>query len=147
MLQKGEKMIQSVQKIKKKGIEHERNLVNSLKNRGFMAARLQSSGVSLPDVIAGDGETIFVFEVKSTKTTNIKIYKKQIWTLKKFALKFNAIPFIAVQFIGRLTNFLFIQPGALNESKKMFTIDYNDVCLKGLDLGEIISNELQKRLI
>jgi Holliday junction resolvase len=29
----------------------------------------------------------------------------------------------------------------------MFTIDYNTACLKGKDLNEIISNEIQKKLI
>lgn len=136
-----------IEEIKAAGIEHERNLVNAIKKKGYMAARLQSSSVSLPDVIAGDGETVFVFEVKSTKTTNIKIYKRQIWTLKNFAYKFRAIPLIAVFFIGRMFNFRFIQPKDLKEHDKMFTIDYNTACLKGRDLDEVISNELQKRLI
>lgn len=140
-------MSAKLEDIKAAGIEHERNLVNALKKRGYMAARLQSSGVSLPDVIAGDRESVFVFEVKSTKKANIKIYKRQIWTLKNFAYKFRAIPLIAVFFIDRRFDFLFIQPKDLNEYDKMFTIDYNTVCLKGRDLNEVISNELQKRLI
>lgn len=140
-------MMAKVQEIKAEGIEHERNLVNSLKRRGYVAGRLQSSGVSLPDVIAGDGESIFVFEVKSTATSNIKIYKNQIWTLKKFAYNFKAKPYIAVYFTGRMMEFLFIKPRDLKEYDKMFTIDYNTACLKGKDLSEIISNELQKRLI
>jgi len=140
-------MSAKIEDIKAAGIEHERNLVNALRKRGYMAARLQSSGVSLPDVIAGDGESVFVFEVKSSQTTNIKIYKRQIWTLKNFAYKFNALPFIAVFFIGRRLNFLFVQLKDLKEYDKMFTLDYNTACLKGKDLGEIISNELQKKLI
>lgn len=140
-------MMNKVQDIKAEGIEHERNLVNSLKRRGYVAARLQSSGISLPDVIAGDKESVFVFEVKSTKKANIKIYKRQIWTLKNFAYKFRAIPLIAVVFIDRGLNFLFLEPKDLNEYDKMFTIDYNTACLKGRDLNEVISNELQKKLI
>lgn len=140
-------MSAKIENIKAVGIEHERNLVNALKKRGYMAARLQGSGVSLPDVIAGDGESVFVFEVKSTRTTNIKIYKRQIWTLKNFAYKFRAIPLIAVFFLDRMLNFLFVEPKDLNEYNKMFTIDYNTACLKGRDLGEVISNELQKKLI
>ncbi|AUB59389.1 hypothetical protein BK009_01040 [Methanobacterium subterraneum] len=140
-------MLQSVQKIKDKGIEHERNLVNSLKKRGYMAARLQSSGVSLPDVIAGDSETNFVFEVKSTRTNNIKIYKRQIHTLNNFAHNFNAKAFIAVFFVNRMIDFLFVKPSDFTEHEKMYTIDYNTACLEGKDLAEIISNELQKKLI
>ncbi len=140
-------MITKVQEIKAEGIKHERNLVNSLKKRGYVAGRLQNSGVSLPDVIAGDRESIFVFEVKSTKKSNIKIYKRQIWALKNFAYNFRAIPLIAVFFIDRRFDFLFVQPKDLNEYDKMFTIDYNTACLKGRDLNEVISNELQKKLI
>ncbi len=133
--------------IKKLGIEHERNLVNLLQGKGFMAGRLQQSGVSLPDVIAGDSESFFVFEVKSTKSTNIKIYKRQIWSLRNFAYNFNAKPYVAVYFIDRMLNFLFIELRDLNEYDKMFTIDYNTACLKGKDLNEIISNEIQRKLI
>lgn len=133
--------------IKKLGIEHERNLVNLLQGKGFMAGRLQQSGVSLPDVIAGDNESFFVFEVKSTKSTNIKIYKRQIWSLRNFAYNFNAKPYVAVYFIDRMLNFLFIELRDLNEHDKMFTIDYNTACLKGRDLNEIISNEIQRKLI
>ncbi|NMC67628.1 MAG: hypothetical protein GYA61_05310 [Spirochaetales bacterium] len=133
--------------IKKLGIEHERNLVNLLQGKGFMAGRLQQSGVSLPDVIAGDSESFFVFEVKSTKSTNIKIYKRQIWSLRNFAYNFNAKPYVAVYFIDRMLNFLFIELRDLNEYDKMFTIDYNTACLKGRDLNEIISNEIQRKLI
>lgn len=133
--------------IKKLGIEHERNLVNLLQGKGFMAGRLQQSGVSLPDVIAGDNESFFVFEVKSTKSTNIKIYKRQIWSLRNFAYNFNAKPYVAVYFIDRMLNFLFIELRDLNEYDKMFTIDYNTACLKGRDLNEIISNEIQRKLI
>lgn len=133
--------------IKKLGIEHERNLVNLLRGKGFMAGRLQQSGVSLPDVIAADSESFFVFEVKSTKSTNIKIYKRQIWSLRNFAYNFNAKPYVAVYFINRMLNFLFIELRDLNEYDKMFTIDYNTACLKGRDLNEIISNEIQRKLI
>jgi len=133
--------------IKKLGIEHERNLVNLLQGKGFMAGRLQQSGVSLPDVIAGDNESFFVFEVKSTKSTNIKIYKRQIWSLRNFAYNFNAKPYVAVYFIDRMLNFLFIELRDLNEHDKMFTIDYNTACLKGRGLNEIISNEIQRKLI
>lgn len=140
-------MSASIEKIKEAGIEHERNLVNLLRAKNFKAFRLQSSARSAPDVIAGDSESFFVFEVKSTKTTNIKIYKKQIFTLRNFAYNFNAKPFVAVYFINRMLNFLFIELKDLKEYDKMFTIDYNLACLKGRDLNEILSNELQKKLI
>lgn len=140
-------MSAKIEKIKKLGIEHERNLVNLLQGKGFMAGRLQESGVSLPDVIAGDSDSFFVFEVKSTTTTNIKIYKKQIFTLRNFAYNFNAKPYLAVYFVDRMMNFLFIELRDLNEYDKMFTIDYNTACLKGQDLNEIISNEIQRKLL
>lgn len=139
-------MSAKLENIKELGIEHERNLVNLLRGKGFMAGRLQSSGVSLPDVIAGDNDSFFVFEVKSTRGTNIKIYKNQIFTLRNFAYNFNAKPYLAVYFVDRMMNFLFIQLKDLKEYDKMFTIDYNTACLKGLDLNEVISNEIQKKL-
>ena len=140
-------MSASIEKIKEAGIEHERNLVNLLEAKGFKAVRLQSSARSMPDVIAGDSESFFVFEVKSTTTTNVKIYKKQIRSLKNFAYNFNAKPLVAVYFINRMLNFLFIELRDLKEYDKMFTIDYNTACLKGRDLNEVLSNELQRKLV
>lgn len=139
-------MSAKITELKAIGIEHERNLVNMLKKKGFMAGRLQGSGTSLPDVIAGDSDTLFVFEVKSTTTTNIKIYKNQIRTLKNFAHNFKAKPYLALFFIDRIVNFIFLELKYLKEHDKMFTIDYNTACLKGRDINEIISNEMQIKL-
>ena len=139
-------MSTKITEIKAIGIEQERNLVNSLKKKGFMAGRLQGTGRSLPDVIAADTDSFFVFEVKSTTTTNIKIYKNQIRTLKNFAYNFNAKPYLAIFFINRMINFIFLELKHLKEHDKMYTVDYNTACLKGKDLNEIISNEIQKKL-
>jgi Holliday junction resolvase len=55
---------------------------------------------------------------------------------------------VAVKFINQ-TKWIFIKPQSLelNEEDKTVSIDYNNALLKGISLKELVSNELQKRLI
>lgn len=138
----------SVKRIKEVGIKHEYELVAELKKANYMACRLPGSSTRNPDLIAGDGDSVFVIEAKITTRNRIKIRKQQIKTLIKFAWKFRAEAWVAVKFLNQ-TKWLFIRPNALeiSEDNKTLSINYNDAQLKGITIEEVVSNELQKKLI
>lgn len=138
--------IMTVDKIKKEGIKHEQELVKKFKDNGFVACRLPSSSARSPDVLAGDGESIFVIEVKTTHNSMIKVRKQQVYTLRSFAFNLNAKPFLALKFLNR-SSWLFVDPRFLKNNEKVCSIDYNTAALNGFSFQELLSNELQMRLI
>ena len=86
----------------KKGSIEERWLVKYLENNGYASTRIPASGGATksdrPDVLAGNGENIYAFEVKSSKKDNIYIRSEQIDELLRFSKKFGAKPLICVKF-------------------------------------------------
>lgn len=140
-------MSATVEEIKSIGIQYEHELVRILKNKNFTACRLPGSSAQSPDIVAGDGESVMVFEVKSTRDSRIKIRKRQIWTLKRFANAFKADPWLALKFVERDYRWLFVKISSLKSHDKTFSIDYNTACIDGFDISELVSNELQKRLV
>lgn len=138
--------LMTVNEIKREGIKHEQELVKVFKDNNFTACRLPGSSARSPDIIAGDGESIFVLEVKTTSSSLIKIRKQQIFTLNTFAVNLKAKPYLALKFLNR-SKWLFVPPQHLKIHEKSFSIDYNTAALHGFDIHKLISNELQLRLI
>ena len=136
----------TISNMKKEGIKHEQELVKLFKENGFVACRFPASGASCPDLIAGDGDSIFVMEVKTTLNTLIKIRKKQIGTLNSFANGLKAKSFIAIKFINR-EDWRFLKIMDLKIHGKSYSIDYNTTMLQGIEFDQLISDEYQKRLI
>lgn len=132
--------------IKRLGIKHEQELVKVFKDNDFTACRLPGSASRSPDIIAGDGESIFVLEVKTTTSSLIKIKKQQIFTLRNFATNLKAKPLLALKFLNR-SQWIFVKPKFLKIHEKSFSIDYNTAALNGFDIHRLISNELQLRLM
>jgi len=137
-----------VRRIKQVGIKHEYELLGELKKANYVACRLPGSSIRNPDLIAGDGDSVFVIETKITTRNKLKIQKQQIKTLIKFAWKFRAEAWVAVKFLNQ-TKWLFIKPNALeiSEDNETLSIDYNTAQLKGISIEEVVSNELQKKII
>lgn len=138
--------LMTLENMKKEGIKHEQELVKMFEENDFAAFRLPASGKKSPDIIAGDENVIFIIEAKTTTNTLIKIRKQQIFNLRNTATKFRAKPVLAVKFIDR-ESWRFIKIGDLKSHEKSFSIDYNSAMLKGIDFRELISNELQKKLV
>lgn len=138
--------IMTIENMKKEGIRHEQNLVKIFKKNNFTACRLPGSSARSPDIVAGDGEVVFIIEVKTSNMPIIKVRKVQISTLKRYAAHLKAKPYLAVKFLNR-SDWLFIKLEDLKENEKSYSIDYNRAALRGFEIEKLINNELQTRLI
>jgi Holliday junction resolvase len=93
-------------KNKERGTWAEQYVVNFLKDRGYQAFRIPSSGSGTkdyrPDVVAGRhmkyDEHRLIIEVKRTKNDYKYINRKSIDDLRSFAYSFNATPCICINF-------------------------------------------------
>jgi len=98
-----------------KGDRRERELVNELDGAGFAVMRAPASGSAtereLPDVLAGDGETFYAVEAKSSAGDPIYLTGEEIEALVYFARNFGAKPRVAVRFDRE--DWYFFHPGDL----------------------------------
>ncbi len=98
-----------------KGDRRERELVNELDEAGFAVMRAPASGSAtereLPDVLAGDGETFYAVEAKSSAGDPIYLTGEEIEALVYFARNFGAKPRVAVRFDRE--DWYFFHPGDL----------------------------------
>ena len=98
-----------------KGDRRERELVNDLDGAGFAVMRAPASGSAtereLPDVLAGDGETFYAVEAKSSAGDPIYLSGGEIEALVYFARNFGAKPRVAVRFDRE--DWYFFHPGDL----------------------------------
>jgi len=73
----------------RKGDRRERELVNRLDDAGFAVMRAPASGSAtdrdLPDVLAGDGETFYAIEAKSSAGDPIYLTGEEVESLIFFA--------------------------------------------------------------
>jgi len=73
----------------RKGDRRERELVNALDGAGFAVMRAPASGAAtereLPDVLAGDGETFYAIEAKSSAGDPIYLTGEEVEALLFFA--------------------------------------------------------------
>ncbi|MEF8908342.1 MAG: Holliday junction resolvase Hjc [Haloarculaceae archaeon] len=85
-----------------KGDRRERELVNALDGAGFAVMRAPASGSAtdrdLPDVLAGDGETFYAIEAKSSAGDPIYLTGEEVEALVYFSRNFGATPRIGVRF-------------------------------------------------
>lgn len=85
-----------------KGDRRERQLVNSLDDRGYAVLRAPASGSAtereLPDVLAGDDGDFYAFEAKSSGGDPIYVDAEEVEGLVYFADNFGAEPRIAARF-------------------------------------------------
>ncbi len=85
-----------------KGDRRERELVNALDDAGFAVMRAPASGSAtdrdLPDVLAGDSETFYAIEAKSSAGDPIYLTGEEVEALVYFSRNFGATPRIGVRF-------------------------------------------------
>ena len=96
-----------------KGDRRERELVNELDGAGFAVMRAPASGSAtereLPDVLAGDGETFYAIEAKSSAGDPVYLSGEEIEALVYFSRNFGAKPRVAVRFDRE--DWYFFHPG------------------------------------
>mgnify|MGYP000129702822 CR=1 FL=1 len=99
----------------RKGDRRERELVNELDEAGFAVMRAPASGSAtereLPDVLAGDSETFYAIEAKSSSGDPIYLTGEEVEALVYFARNFGAKARIAVRFDRE--DWYFFHPGDL----------------------------------
>lgn len=99
-----------------KGDRRERELVNRLDAAGFAVMRAPASGSAtqreLPDVLAGNGETFYAIEVKSSADKPIYLTGEEVEALIYFSQNFGAKARIGVRFDRE--EWFFFHPGNLH---------------------------------
>ncbi len=98
-----------------KGERRERELVNRLDDEGFAVIRSPASGSGTqrnqPDLLAGDGETFYAIEAKSSNGDPIYIQGDELEALLYFSQSFGAKPRVGVRFDRE--PWYFFHPGEL----------------------------------
>jgi holliday junction resolvase Hjr len=96
-----------------KGDRVERELVNRLDGAGYAVMRAPASGSAtereLPDVLAGNGDTFYAIEAKSSSGNPIYLTGEEVEALVFFARNFGAKPRIGVRFDRE--DWYFFHPG------------------------------------
>ena len=132
---------------KKRAADYERVLVNRFWDSGFAVMRApSSSGTSKmprPDVFAGSAKRnmLLALEIKTSRQEVFYVQKEQIEGLIEFANRVGGKPYLAVKFVGKRMDFLFLAvPDSLTESKgDSYRISINDLKIKGIDYTTLIN--------
>ncbi|MFD1571152.1 Holliday junction resolvase Hjc [Halorubrum laminariae] len=130
----------------RKGDRRERELVNALDESGFAVMRAPASGSStereLPDVLAGDGETFYAIEAKSSAGDPIYLTGEEVEALLFFARNFGAKARIAVRFDRE--DWYFFHPGDLYTTDAgSYRVKKETALADGTDFAEF-AGETQK---
>ena len=137
---------------KKRAADYERVLVNRFWDYGFAVMRApSSSGTSKmprPDVFAGSAEKgmLLAVEIKTSRQDVFYIQPEQIQGLREFADRLGAKSYVAVKFVGKRMDFLFLSvPESLTKSKGgSYRITVENLKLKGVDFYTLINEKERK---
>ncbi|MFP4625493.1 MAG: Holliday junction resolvase Hjc [Natronomonas sp.] len=132
-----------------KGDRRERELVTRLDEAGFAVMRAPASGSAtereLPDVLAGDGETFYAIEAKSSAGDPIYLTGEEIEALVYFSRNFGAKPRVGVRFDHE--DWYFFHPGDLHETPGGNYRVKKEVALsKGVDFPEFVGESTKVTL-
>lgn len=132
-----------------KGDRRERELVNLLDDAGFAVMRAPASGSAtdrdLPDVLAGDGETFYAIEAKSSAGDPIYLTGEEVESLVYFARNFGARPRIGVRFDRE--DWYFFHPSELHITDGgNYRVKKETALADGTDFHELVGHSQQTRL-
>ncbi|MFD1586712.1 Holliday junction resolvase Hjc [Halorientalis brevis] len=127
----------------RKGDRRERELVNALDESGFAVMRAPASGSAtereLPDVLAGDGETFYAIEAKSSAGDPIYLEGREIEALLFFAQNFGAKPRVGVRFDRE--DWYFFHPGDLYTTDGgNYRVKKETALSEGVDFAEFVGD-------
>ncbi|MFB6280405.1 MAG: Holliday junction resolvase Hjc [Haloferacaceae archaeon] len=133
----------------RKGDRRERELVNELDAAGFAVMRAPASGSAtdrdLPDVLAGDGETFYAIEAKSSSGDPIYLDGEEVESLIYFARNFGAKARIGVRFDRE--DWYFFHPGELHTTDGgNYRVKRETALAEGTDFDELVGHSEQARL-
>jgi Holliday junction resolvase len=125
----------------RKGDRRERELVNRLDDAGFAVMRAPASGSAtdrdLPDVLAGDGETFYAIEAKSSAGDPIYLTGEEVESLIFFAQNFGARARIGVRFDQ--ADWYFFHPGDLYTTDGgNYRVKRETALADGVDFDELV---------
>ena len=137
---------------KKRAADYERVLVNRFWDYGFGVMRApSSSGTSKmprPDVFAGSAEKkmLLALEIKTSRQDVFYIQPEQIQGLIEFSDRMGAKAYVAVKFVGKRMDFLFLSvPDSLTQSKGgSYRITVENLKSKGVDFYNLINEKERK---
>ncbi len=126
-----------------KGDRRERELVNRLDEAGFAVMRAPASGSAtereLPDVLAGNGETFYAIEAKSSAGDPIYLTGEEIEALVYFARNFGAKPRVAARFDRE--DWYFFHPGDLYTTDGgNYRVKKATALAEGIDFAEFVGD-------
>ncbi len=132
-----------------KGDRRERELVNLLDENGFAVMRAPASGAAtdreLPDVLAGDAESFYAIEAKSSGGDPIYLTGEEVEALVYFSRNFGAKPRIAVRFDRE--DWYFFHPGDLHVTDGgNYRVKKETALADGEDLDALVGHSTQARL-
>ncbi|KAB7515161.1 Holliday junction resolvase Hjc [Halosegnis rubeus] len=126
-----------------KGDRRERELVNLLDENGFAVMRAPASGAAtdreLPDVLAGDAESFYAIEAKSSGGDPIYLTGEEVEALVYFSRNFGAKPRIAVRFDRE--DWYFFHPGDLHVTDGgNYRVKKETALADGTDFAELVGD-------
>ena len=134
---------------KKRASDYERVLVNRFWEYGFAVMRApSSSGTSImprPDVLAGSAERglLLALEIKTSRQNSFYVQKEQIEGLQEFARRIGGKPYLAVKFVGKRMDFLFLAvPDDLTQSSgESYRVSIAELKENGKDFLTLIKED------
>ncbi|MDL5363523.1 Holliday junction resolvase Hjc [Halalkalicoccus sp. NIPERK01] len=133
----------------RKGDRRERELVNLLDEAGFAVMRAPASGSAttreLPDVLAGNGETFYAIEAKSSAGDPIYLTGEEVEALVYFARNFGAKARVGVRFDRE--DWYFFHPGDLYTTDGgNYRVKRETALAEGEDFESFVGGPRQTRL-
>jgi len=132
-----------------KGNRRERELVNRLDETGFAVMRAPASGAAtereLPDVLAGNGDSFYAIEAKSSSGDPIYLTGEEVEALVYFARNFGAKPRIGVRFDRE--DWYFFHPGDVYRTDGgNYRVKKETALADGTTMDELAGHAAQARL-
>ncbi|PSP38739.1 nucleoid-structuring protein H-NS [Halobacteriales archaeon QH_7_65_31] len=126
-----------------KGDRRERELVNRLDESGFAVMRAPASGAAtdreLPDVLAGNAESFYAIEAKSSGGDPIYLTGEEVEALVYFSRNFGAKPRIAARFDRE--DWYFFHPGDLYTTDGgNYRVKQETAVAEGTDFAELVGD-------
>lgn len=128
----------------RKGISAERQLVKLFWENDFAALRVPASGAGAksypkPDVVVGNGQKYYAFEVKTSNSEKIYLRNDEIDDLISFSKTFGCDPYVAVRFKTKSRDWRFFPIHAIRRTfSDNYVIDYDKDFIKGKQIIQLL---------